>query len=271
MASLADLFKTPSSPAPAAAPAPAPAAPAAFVQPTPFVVPGAVVSHPAAPNPPDAPVMEAKPAVEATEAPAKKNGRKEKSVTLLDGREVSGKANLALERGTLHASIRKDASKWASYQKQSDFSEVAGTSMTVEALAQDLKLLDEIASQNDVSTCVPAVVSASIVPDAEVRVLCVNGTMRNHDAVWFDEFIKHYADIVCAKNNVGYLGEVDYNKGPTLAIAELTADLASRGPLAVLPARMVVDRSHPCAREALPVLRVAYAGIGAIVFDSWSL
>lgn len=279
MASLADLFKIPT-------PTPAPAAPqpAALVQPQPFVVPGAIaVAPPGLPNPPDAPpVVAPAPVAEAQPEPPKK-GRKEKAFTLSDGREISGKANLVLERGLLHSEVRKDAAKWEAYKSNSDVAEQPGTGLSVDAVLADLMLLDTIHAGKMPAPCIPTkrtegVVAAvndmfaSIAPvqvTNPIPVLSIGGRIDTADNVHFDAFIEAYAKAVCQAKGVSYFGEIEYNKGPALIASALSADLATRGPLAVLPRALSVDRRHPCADAVVPLLRLAYRGMQAIIVESW--
>ena len=274
MASLADLFKTP---APAAPQPAAPSAPAAFVQPQPFVVPGAVVAaQPGNPNPPDAPppapVAFVEPVVEA--APAKKS-RKEKAVTLADGREISGKVNLVAERAKLHGSVKTNEGKWRRYEAQSQHTQAQGTSLSVEELLAEVALLDHLWNQVEVvsspqpqlSACVPTVKSEIV--SGLGRVLSIGGSPYARSSVHFDEFIDQYAKTVCSSKSVSHIVEIEYNKGPGLVAAALTGDMTLRGPEVVLPEVLVVDRRHPCADAVIPILRVAYQGLGAQIFEAW--
>lgn len=290
MPSLADLFKIP---APAAAPA-APA-PAAVVQPQPFVVPGAVFATPGSPNPPDAPApTPPAPVSEVAPEPAKKMGRKEKSVTLADGREISGKANLVLERGLLHSAVRKDEAKWAAYKAASEVAEQPGTSLAVDVVAKDLALLDAINAGEQPAPCIPTtkrtpgvVAAANITIGAgqngkdtlfevaqvnltnPVPALAIGARIDAADNVHFDAFIEPYCKSVAEAKGVNYFGEIEYGKGPALVAAALTGDLSLRGPLAVFPRCLSVDRRHPCADAVVPILRLAYRGMHAIIVESW--
>lgn len=70
----------------------------------------------------------------------------------------------------------------------------------------------------------------------------------------FYDWITPFEDEVAEREGVNHVGIIDYGKGPKL-VASLVMAVLHRDGADALPVHLVIDSSHPCATDVIPVLR----------------